>query len=132
MNERAIFINAIQKASEAERSAYLDGACGDDAEGAALGKRPLSGSKSSVRLPTQRHCPAGSGSSVTGTSSAARASCEVKGTIGCEKVSERRGTRSTSRERHSTPMTSTKATKSRLPETSWTASAPGGGAPSGR
>ena len=32
MNERAIFINAIQKASEAERSAYLDGACGDDAE----------------------------------------------------------------------------------------------------
>ena len=56
----------------------------------AMGKRP-SGSKTSVRAPTQRHSPAGCGSSRTGTSARASAAWESSATIGCEKVTERCG-----------------------------------------
>ncbi|MBL2202995.1 hypothetical protein ELI92_31080, partial [Klebsiella pneumoniae] len=44
-----------------------------------------SASKSSVRVPSQRHLPEISGSRITGVKLAA-ASCEPTGTIGSEKV----------------------------------------------
>ena len=51
----------------------------------AIGKRPV-GSNSSVRVPTHRHFPGGSGVRRTGTPRAARSSWEPTGTIGCENV----------------------------------------------
>ena len=49
------------------------------------------GSKSTVRVPTQRHLPGGSGESLIGTGSFASSSWDVTATIGWEKVTERCG-----------------------------------------
>ena len=51
----------------------------------AIGKR-FSGWNMSVFVPSQRHLPAGWGTSVTGSFSFARSSIDVMGTIGCENV----------------------------------------------
>src|SRR5262245_39861761 len=65
-----------------------------------MGNRSV-GSNIRVLVPTQRHLPLlgpllGVGSSFTGTSSAASASSEVTGTIGCENVTLRWGASGTS------------------------------------
>lgn len=57
----------------------------------AIGNRPPSGSKITVCEPAQRHWPAGWGSRSTGTPAAARAACDVRGTIGWLNVTARRG-----------------------------------------
>ena len=56
----------------------------------AIGKRPV-GSKTSVRVPTQRHSPSGCGSSRTGSSAGASRRCASSATIGCENVTETSG-----------------------------------------
>ncbi len=61
----------------------------------AMANRP-SGSKTSVRAPTQRHSPGGCGESRAGTACRARPACESSATIGCEKVIERCGASGTS------------------------------------
>ena len=68
----------------------------------AAGKRPAAnpvlaaGSKTSVLVPTQRHCPSGCGESLTGTSAFARSLSPVSATIGWLNVTLRLGATGTS------------------------------------
>ncbi len=86
----------------------------------AIGNRP-SGSKRSVRVPTQRHSPAGWGVSRTGGALRASASCDATATMGSENVTERWGASATS------PSGAWRTTSSGAPPRRAGRSAAGGG-----